>query len=375
MPTTTTSSTENSRPFSLMMSSTNQPSSGLTLNDLYSANGSFKTGMTPRSGLTPRTGFTPRIGSGLTPKHSSGFGGYFLRSGFTPKHSGGNHAEPLPMPSANDSKPEDNMPPLLYEYLQNGGHGATESFRQDDMKKQESDARRRLKNRERVRKCRKRKNDRLDYLESRNTELEHENEALRSKLGRIGIAQDVGEAAIQGEAARATMIQSQRATLERLKNAINTGSSNAIVQTGSSIWLNHATLIHGTNGKKIHGMDQILNDYDTALNHVFSSYRVRNVSYTSNNDDTLTKGTAVWELDVSVKADAAPGVAPFSQLAQYFDGDRVRVKVTSYLTFKGDKIAQEIRLIDTFQLVASILEKNTHLGRSEMKEITQMINA
>ena len=321
----------------------------------------LSTGFTPRSGFNLSTGFTPRAGNGFTPK---GLGREMFFAGLTPKNEPV-VAEPLPLPPRNENNTV--VPPAFFEYL-NAGQDVDGGV--DHYKQAETDARRRMQNRARVTKCRKRKQDRLSYLEGRNSELEMENDQLRVK------ASSTGELNIHDEmntSAKEAMMISQEVTVDRLKTAINNGLGT-VEEAAQNIWLHHANMVHGGNGARSTGFNEIVKHFE-AMSRVFSSYRVKNVSV-ARQGKSCSKAVATWDIELVLfakPAKAARSTGPFHQLAPHLAGDKIRFTTTSYLTFKGDKIVEEVQVIDSLALLSGILTKNRRLGPHAISSITNSI--
>ena len=329
----------------------------------------LSTGFTPRSGFNLSTGFTPRSSTGFTPRSGTGFtpkgmGREMFFAGLTPKKEQVD-AEPLLLPSLNENNAV--LPPALFNYL-NAGQDVDGV---DHYKQAETDARRRMKNRARVTKCRKRKQDRLSYLEGRNSELEMENDQLRVKVSSTGELNNDDE---MNTSAKEAMMNSQTDTLDRLKTAINNGLET-VEASAQNIWLHHANMVHGGNGARSTGFNEIIKHFE-AMSKVFSFYRVKNVSV-ARQGKSCSKAVATWDIELVLFAKptkSARSTGPFHQLAPHLAGNKIRFNTTSYLTFKGDKIVEEVQVVDTLALLSGILTKNRKLGPLAISSITQSID-
>ena len=375
------------------------------LRDFVAPLGSFSTGLTPRSGFTPRlhTGFTPRAG-GPGPAHphadtnaffsrNTGFsprqgdtGSKISPTGFTPKDVSGmkvpmrfpgqfTNSPPKPgmmmmdpmqqmrgMHGGHMGSPEMNaMNVSMYEFLnrplQPSDARVNVSPLSDkaDSNQEDLDERRRMKNRERVRKCRKRKQDRLNFLEDRTAELEKENGNLKAKMARKSTvkAEPLTEAQIK------ELRKKQNTTLAMYIRAFN--ESDAAFEAGArSIWCDGAEIIYGHGAaSRVRSVDAIIaNKKDSAA--VFSSFKIKqyDVLWKPNSNN---KCCVNWEVEVTLKENApvnVPMTAPFGVLAHCeLKGELLSFQMTSHLTFEEGKVVEEVRHVNPAKIADLVLQK------------------
>jgi hypothetical protein len=367
------------------------------LRDFCGPLGNFKTGLTPRfsTGLTPRSGFTPRIHTGFTPRiggssqpdtnaffsRSTGFSprpsemnNKISPTGFTPKDVSGmkmpmrfpgtftsspqkpGMMEHLPMhkgaPShMHLSSPEMNgMNMAMFDYVNRNsapanGHSNVSPMSEKNSNQDELDERRRMKNRERVRKCRKRKQDRLNFLEDRTSELEKENQQLKNKLARKGTN---GETLT--EAQFKELRKKQNTTIAAYIRAYN--ESDAAFETAArSIWSDNAEIISGVTGSCVTNVDAIISNKKASA-ALFTSYNIKQytVHWRTNSND---KCSVNWEVEVVLAGNAPadlPLTAPFGTIASSLQGETLTFQMVSHLTFDEGKIVEELRQINTSRI-------------------------
>ncbi|TYZ60445.1 hypothetical protein PybrP1_009396 [[Pythium] brassicae (nom. inval.)] len=224
---------------------------------------------------------------------------------------------------------------------------------QEDM-----DERRRMKNRERVRKCRKRKQDRLNFLEDRTAELEKENHQLKSKVARQLAAAGGVAADPLSEAQLAELRAKQNATIAAYVRAHNEAESGAFDATAHTIWTERAEVACGAGGSALSGLEAIVSN-KRASHAVFAMYQIRQVSvqWKAAGD----KCAVHWEVDAALRPDAprdVPLTAPFADLGAFFGPSEVlSFRMTSHVTFDGDRIAEEIRQLNLLPISEAALAK------------------
>lgn len=389
------------------------------LRDFCGPLGAFKTGLTPRfsTGLTPRSGFTPRFTTGFTPRISvTGLpepptaaptymrSGYSPRgsdkispSGFTPKDVSGVKV-PMRFPGAFATS----TPPEPYKHAAGPlGHDQTTGPTQQQLadmaamngmqmypeymtrpvlappmgvdgsgvlrpnvtpnsdrgsEQEDLDERRRMKNRERVRKCRKRKQDRLNFLEDRTAELEKENGALKAKMARVAASQGSVKDEPANEQQLHELRKAQNTTLAAYVRAYNDAETgDAAFEAGArNIWTERAELSAG--GARVAGIDAILAAKRRAA-RVFSSYQISkyDVQWKS-----ATKCAVTFELTAAVLADAAADVeltGPLAALGPHFDGQPLSFRLVSHMTFEDGQIAEEIRQFELAPVAEAALAR------------------
>lgn len=222
---------------------------------------------------------------------------------------------------------------------------------QDDL-----DERRRMKNRERVRKCRKRKQDRLNFLEDRTAELEKENHVLKTKMARKAVG---GSAEPLNEAQLKELRKKQNTTIASYIRAYNEVETGVFDVTARSIWSDNAEILYGNNGSRVGGLDMIVGN-KRASAAVFSMYKIKQytVQWKQNSND---KCAVHWEVDVVLRPDAPhdiPMTAPFAELGSYFGPNEVlSFRMTSHLTFDEGKIVEEIRQLNLSPVSEVVLGK------------------
>lgn len=378
----------------------------------------FTTGLTPRSGFTPRftTGFTPRISvTGLPdPVSTSTAPGSYMRSGYSPRADVNQKISPsgftpkdvsgvkvpmrFPGAFAANSPPEAykhasmhhdqqqhhhhhqqqladmaamNMP-LSYDYMSRPvipppmdpsvGRASNATPNSDRVSDQEDlDERRRMKNRERVRKCRKRKQDRLNFLEDRTAELEKENGVLRAKMARVSSTSAAAEP--MSEAQLNELRKKQNTTLAAYVRAYNEAEGGAFESGAGNIWTENAEI--SLAGDRVAGIHAIL-DSKRRSSAVFSSYKLRRYDVQwKPSAPAHDKCDVTFDVDVVLSKSAAsdkssvPLAAPFGELAAHLgEGEQLSFRIVSHVTFSADgKIAEEIRQLDLAQVAQLALER------------------
>ncbi|KAH7478970.1 hypothetical protein KRP22_010978 [Phytophthora ramorum] len=217
------------------------------------------------------------------------------------------------------------------------------------------DERRRMKNRERVRKCRKRKQDRLNFLEDRTAELEKENGALKAKMAR----KDSGQ---KDEPMTETQLndlrKKQNTTLSSYIRAYNEVDGAAFDASARGIWADNAEILYGSG--RVSGMTDIVASKKTSAS-VFAKYEIKQytVSWKANSTD---KCLVNWDVEVVVKKEAAKNVpltAPFAELAPHFgdSNEPLAFQMTSHITFEEGKIIEEIRQLNLARIGEKALEQ------------------
>ncbi|CAH0477445.1 unnamed protein product [Peronospora belbahrii] len=219
------------------------------------------------------------------------------------------------------------------------------------------DERRRMKNRERVRKCRKRKQDRLNFLEDRTAELEKENDMLKVKIAR----RDSGVTAEPFTEARLEDLRKkQNTTLTSYIRAYNEADGSAFETIAHGIWADNAEILHGSNGASVAGMTDIIAS-KMSSSCVFAKYEIRQYTVQWKLSST-NKCLVNWEVEVIVKKEASKNVPltkPFAELAPHFgdSSEPLSFQMTSHITFDDDgKIVEEIRQINLSRISEKILE-------------------
>lgn len=222
---------------------------------------------------------------------------------------------------------------------------------QDDL-----DERRRMKNRERVRKCRKRKQDRLNFLEDRTAELEKENHQLKNKMAR----KTVGSSSEPlSEVQLKELRKKQNTTIASYIRAYNEVEAGVFDATARNIWTDNAEIVYGNNGSAIYGVDMIVGN-KRASSSVFSMYKIKqyNIQWKPNTTD---KCAVHWEVDVALRAEAPrtiPLTAPFADLSSHFGPNEVlSFRMTSHLTFDEGKIVEEIRQLNLSPISEAVFTK------------------
>ncbi|OQS04495.1 hypothetical protein THRCLA_03279 [Thraustotheca clavata] len=237
----------------------------------------------------------------------------------------------------------------------NGGNGAMHSPRSSDAleKQDELDARRRMKNRERVRKCRKRKQDRLNYLEDRNNELEKENSELKTKIMRRGDGSPINKA--MTEEALMELRAKQTNTLQLIQAIVNEGMMS-FEASAKSVWTPNATIMDGVTGEKLTNIDSIVENKRISAS-VFSNYKIKNFSVEWQGHE---KAMVKWDIEASLRPNAPSSIvlsSPFHQLAPHYNNEMFPFYMVSHLTFNGDKVTEEVRFIDVAKLLAVVAPK------------------
>lgn len=386
------------------------------LRDFCGPLGAFKTGLTPRfsTGLTPRSGFTPRFTTGFTPRIAvtglpepvpTSAPGAYMRSGYSPRGDVNQKISPsgftpkdvsgvkvpmrFPGAFAANTPPDAYKPamhheqhqqhhhqmaemaamnmPMGYDYMSRpvipppmdmAARRANATPNSDRVSDQEDlDERRRMKNRERVRKCRKRKQDRLNFLEDRTAELEKENGQLRAKMARVGAPG--AEAEPLTEAQLNELRKKQNTTLAAYVRAYNEAEGGAFESGAANIWSEAAEI--SLASERVAGIQAILDSKRRAA-AVFSSYKLRRY-------DVQWKAAAaahdkcVVHFDVEVElrkgSGSVPLAAPFHELSAHFsEGERLAFRIVSHVTFAADgKIVEEVRQLDLAQVAQAALER------------------
>ncbi|KAG7378748.1 hypothetical protein PHYPSEUDO_009522 [Phytophthora pseudosyringae] len=223
---------------------------------------------------------------------------------------------------------------------------------QEDM-----DERRRMKNRERVRKCRKRKQDRLNFLEDRTAELEKENGVLKAKVARkdSGLKEEP-----LSEAQLNDLRKKQNTTLSTYIRAYNEADGSAFETSARGIWADNAEILYGSSGARVAGLIDIVASKKSSAS-VFDKYEIKQytVQWKPNSTD---KCLVNWEVEVIVKKEAAKNVpltAPFAELAPHFGGaiEPLSFQMTSHITFEEGAIVEEIRQLNLSRIGEKALEQ------------------
>ncbi|RHY16259.1 hypothetical protein DYB25_008706 [Aphanomyces astaci] len=248
--------------------------------------------------------------------------------------------------------------------MSNGGSspGSDNLDKQDEL-----DARRRLKNRERVRKCRKRKQDRLNFLEDRNNELEKENGELKTKIMRRGDGSPINKA--MTEEALLELRAKQTNTLQLVQAIINEGMMS-FEASAKSVWTPNATIVDGVTGEKLTNIDVIVENKRISAS-VFSNYKIKNFSADWQAHD---KAMIKWDIEASLRPNAPSSIAlssPFHQLAPHFNNEMFPFHMVSHVTFSSDKIAEEVRFVDVAKLLSAVVSKQR--DPSKVAEIVQAV--
>ncbi|CAI5725509.1 hypothetical protein KXD40_002109 [Peronospora effusa] len=219
------------------------------------------------------------------------------------------------------------------------------------------DERRRMKNRERVRKCRKRKQDRLNFLEDRTAELEKENGMLRVKIARRNFGVKGGPLL---EEQLNELRKKQNTTLTSYIRACNEADGSVFEAIARGIWAENAEIVYGSNGASIAGVPDIIVSKKSSAS-VFAKYEIRQyaVQWKANSTD---KCLVNWDVEAVVKKEAVKNVPltmPFAELAPHFgdSNEPLSFQMTSHITFDEDgKIAEEIRQLNLSRISAKVLE-------------------
>ncbi|CEG49601.1 hypothetical protein F443_16546 [Plasmopara halstedii] len=219
------------------------------------------------------------------------------------------------------------------------------------------DERRRMKNRERVRKCRKRKQDRLNFLEDRTAELEAENGMLKTKMARTDCGVKVEPLS---EVQLNDVRKQQNTTLFSYIRAYNETDGATFESCARDIWTNEAEILYGTSATCVAGLAAIVASKKSSAS-VFAKYEIKEytVQWKHNSTD---KCLVNWQVQVSLRKDAAktvPLTAPFAELAPYFGGtnELLSFQMTSHITFAKGKIAEEIRQLNLSPICEKVLER------------------
>ncbi|TMW60524.1 hypothetical protein Poli38472_000566 [Pythium oligandrum] len=228
---------------------------------------------------------------------------------------------------------------------------------EDNMEEPEDlDERRRMKNRERVRKCRKRKQDRLNFLEDRTAELEKENHMLKTKLSRSSGA---GSNEPLSETQLSELRQEQTSVLFAYMQANNEANTEAFENLAKSVWSERAEIIYGSKNTSVVGVDQII-AAKAAASTVFKQLEIVNHSVQWR-ENAPTKCVVNWEVEVVLHSEAptdAPLTAPFGELARFVSPeDKLTIHFISHLTFEDGLIIEEIRQLNLAQMTDGILNK------------------
>nr|CCA20328.1 conserved hypothetical protein [Albugo laibachii Nc14] len=356
----------------------------------------FKTGLTPRSnlfstGLTPHSGLTPHNHSFSSGMHQSNMSNgpashhlltpdetamYLNReilgfssptsgsvtkispSGYTPKDLNGMKV-PLRYPHAFNITPKYEMTELhssnptssqhlgsndmaMFEYMQRpvstsivGSNNSMELSSQDDM-----DEKRRMKNRERVRKCRKRKQDRLNFLEDRTDSLERENGVLRAKI-ESRVSEQLTDAELDALRVK------QAKTIAAYVRAYNEDTTN-FNNSARGIFTDFSRIIYGNGGTQTSGVDTII-ALKESNDKVFSLYNIKQYSVQWN-QNAKNKCVLYTSVQVSIHPNAdqnVPFTSPFARISPLFEpGHIFEFQMSSHLTFQGAKIDEDIRLLN-----------------------------
>lgn len=215
------------------------------------------------------------------------------------------------------------------------------------------DERRRMKNRERVRKCRKRKQDRLNFLEDRTNELEKENNVLKTKLARstIGVkAEPMSEIQLH------ELRKKQNTTIASYIRAYNDDETSFDAEA-RQIWTEQAEVSYGSNGVRVIGIDGIVAN-KRASSSVFAHFKIKQYSMQWKSND---KCLIHWELEAAVQPNAptnVPMTAPFAELGAHFGADEVLTfQMTSHITFNDALISEEIRQLNLMPISEVVMAK------------------
>ncbi|ETK77678.1 hypothetical protein L915_16074 [Phytophthora nicotianae] len=273
-----------------------------------------------------------------------------------------NHGAPHHGQMPHPGMPSMNMP--MYDYMnrpalqQSADPRLSVTPNSDRVSDQEDlDERRRMKNRERVRKCRKRKQDRLNFLEDRTAELEKENGALKAKMAR----KDSG---LTDEPLSETQLndlrKKQNTTLSSYIRAYNEADGSAFETSARAIWADYAEILYGTSGARVAGMTDIVASKKSYAS-VFAKYEIKQytVQWKPNSTD---KCLVNWEVEVSVKKEAAKNVpltTPFAELAPHFgdSNEPLSFQMSSHITFEEGKIVEEIRQLNLSRIGEEALKQ------------------
>lgn len=194
------------------------------------------------------------------------------------------------------------------------------------LRRKEIDERKKLQNRERVRKFRKRKKDRLSELEKRHKVLVQDN--IRLHHGEVS-----GNEKDQYD--------------QVLEKAMKTFCSSATDDEAHSIWTSTARVVQPMGGKTAVGLDEI-EEQQTEFRKLMHSSQLTeyNVQYL-----TLDHACVHWTL-TGIFSNTLPDIlTPFrSQLT----GKSKSLKGFSYITFEQGKIAQDIRTLDLLNLLQQL---------------------
>ncbi|GMF15166.1 unnamed protein product [Phytophthora lilii] len=273
-----------------------------------------------------------------------------------------NHGPPHPSQMPHPGMANMNMP--MYDYMNRPALQQPTDPRlsvtpnSDRVSDQEDlDERRRMKNRERVRKCRKRKQDRLNFLEDRTAELEKENGMLKAKMARK-------ESGLKDEPLTEAQVndlrKKQNTTISSYIRAYNEADGSAFETSARAIWAANAEILYGSSGARVSGMTDIVASKKSS-GSVFSKYEIKQytVQWKPNSTD---KCLVNWEVEVSVKKDAAKNVpltAPFAELAPHFgdNSEPLSFQMISHITFEEGKIVEEIRQLNLSRIGEKALEQ------------------
>ncbi|RLN54739.1 hypothetical protein BBJ29_008853 [Phytophthora kernoviae] len=275
-----------------------------------------------------------------------------------PQMNHGSHPGQMPHPGMS------NMNMSMYDYMnrpalqQQADPRLSVTPNSDRVSDQEDlDERRRMKNRERVRKCRKRKQDRLNFLEDRTAELEKENGMLKAKMAR----KDSGakDELLTGDQLN-ELRKKQNTTLSSYIRAYNETDIAAFESSSRIVWCENAEILFGTNNSRVSGLKDIVASKRSSTS-VFESYEIKQyaVQWKTNSTD---KCLVTWEIETTIKKDVVknvPMTAPFSELAPHFGGETepLSFQMTSHITFEEGKIVEEIRQLNLSRISEKALER------------------
>lgn len=236
-----------------------------------------------------------------------------------------------------------------------------------NMTQEELDERRRMKNRERVRKCRKRKQDRLNYLEDRTAELEKENGQLRVKLARKSSS---NSAEAMSEEQLKDLRKKQNTTIAAYIRAYNEGDGD-FSTAARNVWAENVEINHGAHGAKLKGLEAVVANKDDA-SAVFGLFKIKqyNVEW---KQSAPGRCVVQWEVEASVKTNAPtdiPCTAPFAQLGAFLnESDVLTFSMVSHITFEDGKIAEETRLVNLTRVAEDMIARHS----ADPKKVTEIL--
>ena len=193
---------------------------------------------------------------------------------------------------------------------------------------------------------------------------------IRFKCDTLGLEEGFNEQSLHA---------AQVATIELLARAINDGVDgiDGILDHNLAIWLPTSSIVHSPSGTRSTGFSGIIAHYEK-IAKVFGQYTVKAIKMERAPGSHMAM-VVTWKVEAYL-TDRLNGnrskniIAPFSQSNKLCFGELLTFTMTSYLTFHGDKILQEVQVMDSLALLSTILTNHPQRCAVDVAKISKIFN-